>query len=115
MPVTQNIVLSYLFTYLCCFIETYYLETEEDPIKFLHASFGRIITHVAYLNSTIFSYGIAAAFDNQTSSDSCAVIFVDNVGYPIAATKFMNRYVLGLSDSIDSMIYRDSKLLSISR
>ena len=74
------------------FTEVYYLEIEEDPIIFSHASYGRIITHVAYLNSTIFSYGVAAAFNNQTSSSACAVIFVDNVGNLIATTKFINRY-----------------------
>ena len=74
------------------FTEIYYLEIEEDPIIFSHASYGRIITHVAYLNSTIFSYGVAAAFNNQTSSNSCAVLFVDNVGNLIATTKFINRY-----------------------
>ena len=75
------------------FTEIYYLEIEEDPIIFSHASYGRIITHVAYLNSTIFSYGVAAAFNNQTSSNSCAVIFVDNVGNQIATTKFIYRYI----------------------
>ena len=76
-----------------CFTEIYYLEIEENPIIFSHASYGRIITHVAYLNSTIFSYGIAAALNNETSSNFCAILFVDNVGNLIATTKFINRYI----------------------
>ena len=75
------------------FTDFFNLEIEEDPIIFSHASYGRIIAHVAYLNSTIFSYSIAATFDNETSSNSCAVLFVDNVGNLIATTKFINRYI----------------------
>ena len=74
------------------FTEIYYLETEEDPIIFSHASYGRIITRVAYLDNITFSYGIAAAFDNQTYFNSCAVVFADNAGYLIATTKFISRY-----------------------
>ena len=74
------------------FTETFYLETEEDPIIFSHASYGRIITRVAYLDNITFSYGIAAAFDNQTSFNSCAVVFADNAGCLIATTKFINKY-----------------------
>ena len=74
------------------FTEVFNLETEEDPIIFSHVSYGRIITRVAYLDNITFSYGIAAAFDNQASSNSCAVLFVDNVGNLIATTKFINRY-----------------------
>ena len=78
------------------FTEILYLETEEDPIIFSHASYGRIITHIAYLDNITFSYGIAAAFDNLTSSNSCAVLFVDNVGNLIATTKFISRYIYKL-------------------
>ena len=76
-----------------CSTEICYVETEEDPIIFSHASYGRIISRIAYLDNITFSYGIAAAFDNQTSFNSCAVVFADNVGNLIATTKFINRYI----------------------
>ena len=86
----------YLVVVMWYFTEVFNLETEEDSIIFSHASYGRIITRVAYLDNITFSYGIAAVFDNQTSSNSCAILFVDNVGNLIATTKFINRYQLCL-------------------
>ena len=76
------------------FTEIRHVETEEDPIIFSHASYGRIITRVAYLDNITFCYGIAVAFDNQTSSDSCAVLFVDDVGNLIATTKFIKYFII---------------------
>ena len=78
-------------------IEDYYLEVEDDPITFLYSSYGEITANIVYLNSTIFSYSIAAAFDNETSSNLCALLFVDNDGNLVATTRFIKRYLIILS------------------
>ena len=49
------------------------------------------MTRIAYLNSTVFSYGIAGVFSDEASSNSCAILFVDHTGNLIATTKFINR------------------------
>ena len=77
--------------YVYYFAEIHYLEVDENLV-FSYASYESIIANVAYLNSTIFSYSIATAFDNQTSFNSCAVVFVDNIGNLIATTKLLMRY-----------------------
>ena len=92
----EKLIIKFMWPYMIAcvvVIEDYYLEVEDDPITFLYLSYGEITANMVYLNSTIFSYSIAAAFDNETSSNLCALLFVDNHGNLVATTKFINRYI----------------------
>ena len=73
------------------FTETYYIENEEDSVKFPHSNYGTVTADIVYLNSTLFTYSIAVLFNNDSSSSSCAVLFVDNKGNLKATTKFINK------------------------
>ena len=73
------------------FTETYYVENEEDPVIFSHPNYGTIAANIVYLNNTLFTYTIAVMFSNDSSSSSCAILFVDINGNLLATTKFLNR------------------------
>ena len=74
-----------------CFTEYYYLESEEDPVMFFHPTYGNISSNVVYLNYTLFTYSVAVLFNNDSSSSSCAILFVDIQGNLQGTTKFVNR------------------------
>ena len=71
------------------FIEHHYFESEEDPVLFFHPTYGEITANIVHLNSTVFAYSIAVVFNNDNSSSTCAVLFVDRMGNLIATTKFV--------------------------
>ena len=86
ISITETATLYYMI-----FTENYPLEVENNSIILPHPLYGSVMTRITYLNSTIFSYGIAGAFSDETSSNSCAILFTDNSGKLIATTKFINR------------------------
>ena len=71
--------------------EGYFLESEEDPISFLHSSYGVVTADVKFLNETIYIYGGAVVFSDESSSHSCAVLFLGDSGELATTTKFINR------------------------
>ena len=81
---TSRLVIGHLFT------ENYYFESEEDPVFFSHPTYGAITANIVHLNSTVFTYSIAVVFNDDNSSSTCAVLFVDSLGNLIATTKFIN-------------------------
>ena len=83
----------YLFQINLFWIESYFLdaEYEEDQTSFSHPTYGTITANIIYLNDTVFAYSAAVIFSNDTSSDSCTVLFADSSEYLIATTSFINR------------------------
>ena len=59
---------------------------------FSHSTYGAITADIIQLNSTVFAYSAAVVFSNDSSSDSCAVLFVNNFGNFTGTTKFIDRY-----------------------
>ena len=58
---------------------------------FQDAVYGEITADIIYLNNTMFVYSIAVVFSNESISNYCAVLLVNNMGKLIATTKFINR------------------------
>ena len=79
-----------IYRLIIIFTENHYFESEEDLILFSHPTYGAITANIVHLNSTVFTYSIAAVFNNDNSSSRCAVLFVDGLGNLIATTKFIN-------------------------
>jgi len=67
------------------------LESEENPITFSHSSYGEITADIMFLNETIYIYGGAVVFSDESSSHSCAVLLLGDGGELAATTKFINR------------------------
>ena len=71
--------------------EDYFIENEENQTFFSHSTYGAITADIIHLYTTAFTYSAAVVFSNDSSSDSCAVLFANNIGYLIATTKFVDR------------------------
>ena len=56
--------------------------------------YGEVTADVVMFGETIFAYSTAVIFSNDSSSDKCAVMFLNNVSSLVATTKFINRYVI---------------------
>ena len=89
-----------MYAYNYTFLENYFVETdfEEAEFKrfqksFSYFAYGTIIADITHLNNAIFIYSATVVFSNDSSSDSCVVMFTDNLGYLTATTKIVNRYV----------------------
>jgi len=54
------------------------LEPEDDPITFSHQSYGEITANVMFLNDTIYIYSGSVMFSNESSSRSCATLFLSD-------------------------------------
>ena len=72
--------------------ENYFVKSESDLVFFMDTTYGKITADIVHLNKTIFAYSIAPVFNNSSTSDSCTLLLVNNLGKLIAITKFMNRY-----------------------
>ena len=62
-------------------------------MSFSHPTYGAITADIFLFFNTTLAYSVAVVFSNDSSSDSCAVLFTDNYGDLIATTKFVNRYI----------------------
>ena len=80
-------------TCIIIFAENHYFESEEEPVLFTDPIYGTITANIVHLNNTVFVYSIAVVFDNDNSSSTCAVLFVDSMGNLKTTTKFIKRYV----------------------
>ena len=87
-----------MYAYNYTFLENYFVETdfEEDELErfqksFSYSTYGTIIADIIHLNNTVFVYSATVVFSNDSSSDSCVVMFTDNLGYLTATTKIVNR------------------------
>ena len=69
-----------------------YIESDRSQTSFSHSTYGEITADIINLNNTVFAYSAAVVFSNDSSSNSCAVLFADSSGYLIATSKFINRY-----------------------
>ena len=74
-------------------IENYYFEVENEEIQtsFPHPTYGTITANIIHLNNTVFAYSVGVIVNNDSLSDSCAVLLTDNFGDLIATTKFLRR------------------------
>ena len=52
-----------------------------------------VTADIINLDNTVFTYSAAVVFSNESSSNSCAVLFTTNYGYLLATTTFIMRYV----------------------
>ena len=59
----------------------------------MDAIYGEIRADIVHLNKTVFVYSIAPVFNNSSTSDSCAVLLINNLGKLMATTNFINRYM----------------------
>ena len=77
------------------FIENYYdfeIESEDNQTVISHPTYGTITADVIQLDNTTFAYSVAVVFSKDSSSDSCAVLFINSIGCLTATTKFTDRY-----------------------
>ena len=68
-----------------------YIKSDRNQTLFSHSTYGEITADIIHLNNSVFAYSAAVIFSNDSSSDSCAVLFADSNGYLIATSKFINR------------------------
>ena len=64
-----------------------------DWILLSHPIYGEVTANIVTLNNTLFAYSTAVLFSNDSSSNHCAVLFVNNMGNVTAVTRFINRYL----------------------
>ena len=76
---------------IICYAESIFIESEVDLITFSHSMYGEVTASIATFG-TIFTYSTIVSFSNESSSDCCAVLFLNNVSSLVATTKFINRY-----------------------
>ena len=60
-------------------------------MSFTDPKYGIIFANIVHLNNMVFTYSIAVLFSNDSTSSTCAVLFVDVMGNVIAITKFISR------------------------
>ena len=82
----------YSYTVYIISIENYFNETEENQTFFSHSTYGAITADIIQLYDTVFVYSAAVVFSNDSSSDSCAVLFTNNFGNLTGTTTFIDRY-----------------------
>ena len=82
------------------FVENYFAEADIDPLLLPHPTYGEVTANIVTLDNTTFAYSTAVLFSNDSSSNCCAVLFVNNMGNVTAVTRFINWYVLSGSDDV---------------
>lgn len=81
-------------THLPYFTENYFVEIGLDPVSLVHSAYREVTVYIFTLDNTIFAYSTALMFSNDSTSDNCAVLFVDNMGKVTATSRFISRYIL---------------------
>ena len=71
-------------------VENYYVESKQTQV-FTDSTYGEILTDIFYLTNTIFAYSIAVTFNNDSVSNDCAVLLLNDMGELLGTTKFINR------------------------
>jgi len=84
-------------------IENYILEIQLDLVSLTHPTYGEVIANVAILDDTVFAYSTAVVFSNDSSSDYCVVLFVNNMASVTAISRFINRYAHPIATSFKRM------------
>ena len=86
------------------FIENYFVEIEWDTVSLTHLRYGNVTANIITFDNTIFAYSTAVLFSNDSSSDHCAVLFVNNMGVVTATSRFINRCIYLFSRSIKYLL-----------